>query len=57
LQHAVEIARAPEVRDNATLRVLYARIGSDPQEQHSFETLAARVVERQARKESLRRPR
>ncbi len=57
LQHAVEIARAPEVRDDDALRVLYARIGADPQEQHAFETQAARVMERKARKESFRKPR
>lgn len=57
LQHAIEIARAPEVRDSAGMRKLYARIGMDPQEQHSFETEEARLVERRARREYAGRPR
>ena len=44
LQHALEIARAQEVRDENGLRRLYARIGEDPHAQFAFETTAAREV-------------
>jgi hypothetical protein len=57
LQHAAEIAREPQVRDSASVRALYARIGTDPSERHSFETLQARVIERAARFEALGRKR
>jgi hypothetical protein len=57
LQHAVEIAREPAVRDAASLRAHYARIGIDPAAAHGFETLQARVIERDVRREARRRPR
>ena len=57
LQHAVEIANEPSVRDAASLRAHYARIGIDPAEAHSFETVQARAVEREARLEWNRRRR
>ena len=54
LQHAVEIAEHPDVRDDEGMRRLYARIGN----QHgidSYETVAAQQVERQVRVEMRRR--
>ena len=53
LQHAVEIARNPDVRDNNDMRRLYARIGVDSREKMSFETDAAIAAERRARAEGL----
>jgi hypothetical protein len=50
LSHALEIARAPWVRDAATFRTFYERIGYAISET-SFETAAARDVERQVRAE------
>lgn len=44
LQHALEIGRATDVRDNETLRRLYARIGEDARALFAFETAAARRV-------------
>jgi hypothetical protein len=44
LQHAVEIGRAPEVRDEEGLRQLYWRIGEDSRAQFAFETSAAREI-------------
>ena len=46
LQHAVEIAEAPWVVDQATLRRLYLRIGLSSVDGRRFETLAAQQVER-----------
>lgn len=57
MQHAAEIARETSVRDSASLRALYARIGIDPAERRHFETMEARLTERAARRESFRRPR
>jgi hypothetical protein len=56
LQHAVELARAPAVRDTAAMRQLYARIGINPGQAHMFETLDARLAERQARRERAKGP-
>ena len=53
LQHAVEIARNPDVRDAGDMRRLYARIGQDTRETLSFETDAAQAAERRARAEGL----
>ena len=50
LQHAVELADAPDVRDDEGVRQLYRRIGSANGPDH-FETTAARAVERQVRRE------
>jgi hypothetical protein len=50
LQHAIEIAEQPDVRDENAVRRLYARIGH----QHgtdSYETDAAKQVERRVRDE------
>ena len=44
MQHVVEIAMSSDVRDNATLRALYARIGEDRSARSAFETSAARDV-------------
>ena len=44
LQHALEIAAAPEARDIASLRELYRRIGVDPSAHSRFETEEARQV-------------
>ena len=44
LQHALEIGRAPEVRDDEGVRKLYARIGEDRSARFSFETAAAREI-------------
>jgi hypothetical protein len=53
LQHAVELADAPDVRDDAGVRQLYERIGMGGPDQ--FETSAARRVERTVRVEIGRR--
>jgi hypothetical protein len=53
LQHAVEIARHPDVRDATGMKALYARIGLDAREQVSFETGAAQAAERRARAEGI----
>lgn len=50
LQHAVELADAPDVRDDEGVRRLYRRIGSASDADH-FETTAARRVERAVRLE------
>lgn len=47
LCHALEIARAPEVRDNDGMRALFGRIGWS--EGGRFETAAAQAVERWVR--------
>jgi hypothetical protein len=60
LQHAVEIARAPEVRDAATLRTHYLRIGYEPMGRGYYETDAALETGRQVSAEvaaSRRHPR
>ena len=51
LQHAVEIARAPEVRDDEGLRRLYGEIGEDPHARTGFETTAARDVAARVQRE------
>ena len=53
LQHAVEIARSPDVRDAESMRTLYARIGQNTRETMTFETDAAQAAERRARAEGL----
>jgi hypothetical protein len=57
LQHVLEIARAPEVRDVATMRKLYQRIGENPNARFEFETTAAREVTLRARRELAETPR
>jgi hypothetical protein len=54
LQHAVEIAEHEDVRDEAALRRLYARIGHE-HHPDAYETDAAQEVELQARRELRRR--
>jgi len=44
LQHVIEIANAPEVRDQVGVRLLFRRIGLDAGADDSFETEAARTV-------------
>jgi hypothetical protein len=52
LQHAVEVAQAGEVNDQAELAALYQRIGTRGGE-HMYDTLAAREVGRIVRRELL----
>ena len=51
LQHAVEIAREPDVRDDDGMRRLYLRIGEDRAARASFETAAARATGLRVRRE------
>ena len=51
LQHAVEIGRAPDVRDDSGLRRLYGAIGEDPHARTGFETAAAREVAARVQRE------
>jgi hypothetical protein len=51
LQHAVEIARDPEVRDDEGMRRLYGRIGENRSARASFETAAARDIGLRVRRE------
>ena len=44
LQHAVEIGRVPDVRDDDGMRRLFAEIGEDPNARFAFETAAAREI-------------
>jgi hypothetical protein len=46
LWHAVEIARAPDVRDDAGMRLLYRNARTEVADQHRFDTAAARDVQR-----------
>ena len=54
LQHALEVAAAPEVRDAQGLASLYRRIGWEGQKD-KFETAAAQTVGNQVRSQVLRR--
>ncbi len=51
LQHAVEVADAPEVRDARALVELYARIGMGGRDGEHFDTAAARTVGRTVKSE------
>lgn len=53
LRHAVEVADAPDVRDDAAMRRLYERIGqrSVAPDGHRFETAAARQAADRVRRE------
>jgi hypothetical protein len=51
LQHAVEIARAPDVTDSDGIRRLYRSIGEDRAAGAAFETVAAQDVGVQVRRE------
>jgi hypothetical protein len=56
LQHAVEIAQAPEVRDPETMRALYDRIGLHRRRVTHFETALARQIATRVRAEVAKRP-
>jgi hypothetical protein len=51
LLHALEIAAAPEVRNEQALAAYYARIGFRLANQHQFDTHEARIIERRIRRE------
>ena len=51
LQHALEIAAEPEVRDQAGMISLYERIGESSSGVHAYDTAAARSTARQVRTE------
>jgi hypothetical protein len=51
LQHALEIADAPEVRDSTSLVKLYERIGHPSIGEHAYDTEAARDTGRVVRRE------
>ena len=57
LQHVLEIARSPEVRDVPSMRKLYQRIGENQNARFEFETTAAREVTLRARRELAASPR
>jgi hypothetical protein len=50
LQHAVEIASAPHVRDRQSMAMLYLAMGGNPRRSR-FDSLAARVTEERVRGE------
>jgi hypothetical protein len=51
MRHALEVAEAPRVRDNAGLIELYERIGHSSGAEHVYDTDAAQDAGRRARKE------
>jgi hypothetical protein len=51
LQHALEIARAADVRDNDGMQKLYMRIGENRRARFEFETTAAREISARVRQE------
>jgi hypothetical protein len=51
LQHVLEIGLDPGVRDNDSLRRLYAQIGEDRRARFAFETTAAREIGERVRRE------
>jgi hypothetical protein len=51
LQHAMEVAMAPDVRDDEGLAALYKRIGHGTGGNHSYDTTAARDIGRTVRSE------
>lgn len=51
LQHAVEVATQPTVRDVASFAALYVRIGDQPTRGDRFDTAAAREAGRRVRNE------
>lgn len=57
LEHVLEIARHPDVRDAEGMRRLYGRIGLNARSIVSYETDGARAVERRARAEAFARAR
>ena len=51
LQHALEIASAPEVMDEGGMRTLYARIGLQGRKPNQYETLEAQRVQALVRRD------
>ena len=51
LQHALEIAQAPGVQDEASMRRYYERAGAGRSHERGFETRAAQDAGRQVRLE------
>jgi hypothetical protein len=51
LQHALEVAAHPEVRDAATLGTLYEKIGIGMAHRGRFDTVAAQQAGRKVRNE------
>jgi len=51
LQHALEVAASPDVRDEQSLITLYRAIGHGPRGQHKYDTIAAQNAGRQVRTE------
>lgn len=51
LRHALEVADAPDVRDQASMISLYERIGETSWGLHAYDTAAARSTGRQVRTE------
>ncbi len=51
LQHALEVALAKEVRDEASFEALYVRIGDRPSHPDRYDTAAAREAGRRVRNE------
>ena len=56
LQHAVEIAEAPQVRDQADMIALYQRIGMHRGATNRFETMLAQEAQRRTRYDLSNRP-
>ena len=53
LQHALEVAESPQVRDKASLIALYERIGHPGIGAHQYDTVAAQAAGRQVKAELL----
>ena len=51
LQHALEVAASPDVRDEKSLIALYQAIGHGTRGQHKFDTIAAQDAGRRVRTE------
>jgi hypothetical protein len=51
LQHALEVAASPDVRDEKSLITLYQAIGHGARGQHKYDTVAAQNAGRQVRTE------
>jgi hypothetical protein len=51
LQHALEVAESPDVRDEKSLIALYQAIGHGGRGQHRYDTIAARNAGRRVRME------
>jgi len=55
LQHAVEVARSPRVRDPQSLATLYLQLGDSMRDPRHFDSVAARLTEDIVRREVLGR--